>query len=68
MIWEGHVARIGNRISAYGVLVGKPEGKIPFGGHRRRWEYKIKVDVQEVGWGAWSGLIWLGIGTDEALL
>ena len=26
-------------------------------------EYNIKIDLQEVGWGAWSGLIWLRIGT-----
>jgi hypothetical protein len=23
----------------------------------------IKIDCQEVGWGAWTGLIWLRIGT-----
>jgi hypothetical protein len=22
----------------------------------------IKMDLQEVGWGAWTGFIWLGIG------
>jgi hypothetical protein len=27
-----------------------------------RWEDNIKVDLQEVGWGAWTGLIWLRIG------
>jgi hypothetical protein len=26
-----HVARIGERTGMYRVLVGKPEGKIPFG-------------------------------------
>ena len=40
-------------------LVGEPEGKRPLGRHRRRWEDNIKMDVQEVGWGAWTGLIWL---------
>jgi len=68
MRWEGHVARIGDRRGAHGVLVEKPEGRIPFGGRRRRWEYNIKMAVQEVGWRASSGLIWLGIGTGEALL
>jgi hypothetical protein len=33
------------------VLVGKPEGKRPFGRTRRRWEDNIKMDVQEVGGG-----------------
>jgi len=29
-----------------------------------RWEVNIKMDLQEVGWrGAWTGLIWLRIGT-----
>ena len=54
---EGHVARIGDRGGAYGVLVEKPERKIPLGGRRRRWTYNIKIEVQEVGWGTWSGLI-----------
>ena len=31
------------------VLVGKPEGKRPFGRPRRRWEDNIKMDLQEVG-------------------
>jgi len=31
------------------VLVGKPEGKIPLGRPRRRWEHNIKMDLQEVG-------------------
>jgi len=30
------------------VLVGKPEGKRPFGRPRRRWEDNIKMDLQEV--------------------
>jgi hypothetical protein len=32
----------------YRVLVGKPEGKRPLGRPRRRWEYNIKMDLQEV--------------------
>ena len=36
------------RGDAYGILVGKPEGKIQFGGHVHRWEDNIKVDLQEV--------------------
>jgi hypothetical protein len=35
MRWAGHVARKGN-IEAHTVLVGKPEGKRPLGGPRRR--------------------------------
>jgi hypothetical protein len=35
----------------YKVLMGKPEGKIPFVRPRRRWEYGIRMDVREIGWG-----------------
>jgi len=37
----GHVARMGKRIDVYRVLVGKPEGKRPLGGPRRRWVNNI---------------------------
>jgi hypothetical protein len=30
---------------------------------RRRWEDNIKMDLQEVGWGTWTGMIWFRIGT-----
>ena len=40
------------------VLVGKPEGKRPFGRPRRRWEDNIKMDFEEVGrgFGDWMEL------------
>jgi hypothetical protein len=39
------------RRTAYRILVGKPEGRRPFGRPRRRWENNFKMDLQEVGWG-----------------
>jgi hypothetical protein len=36
MRWAGHVARIGEKISAYRILVLKPEGKRPLGRPRLR--------------------------------
>jgi len=45
------------------VLVGKPEGKRPLGRPRCRWEVNIKMDLQEVEWGAWTRLIWPRIRT-----
>ena len=59
--------RVGDRRSDYTDLVGKPDGKIPLGRCRNRWEENIKMDLQlfkggEVG--AW--LIRLRIGTDGA--
>jgi hypothetical protein len=59
---------MGEGRGAYRVLVGRPEGRRPLGRPRRRWEDNIKMDLQEVGWGAWSGLIWLKIGTGYGLL
>jgi hypothetical protein len=29
--WTGHIARMGERRNAYGLLVGKPEGRRPLG-------------------------------------
>jgi hypothetical protein len=55
---------MGDRRGAYRVLVVKPEGKRPLGRPRRRWEDKIKMDLQEVGWEAWAGMMWLRKGTD----
>ena len=49
MRWAGHVARMGEEREVYRVLAGKPEGRIPLGRPRRRWEDNIRMDVQEVG-------------------
>ncbi|KAJ4427740.1 hypothetical protein ANN_25393 [Periplaneta americana] len=48
--WAGHVAHMGESRNAYGVLVGRPEGKRPLGRPRRRWEDNIKMDLREVGY------------------
>jgi hypothetical protein len=37
MIWAGYEARMEERRSIFGNLVGKPEGKRPLGKPRRRW-------------------------------
>jgi hypothetical protein len=54
---------MGEGRGVYRVLLGKPEGKKPLGRPRRRWEDKVKMDLQEVGWGVWFGLSWLTIET-----
>jgi hypothetical protein len=46
MGWAGHVARMGEEIKVYKVLVGKPEGKRPLGRPRRRWEDGIRLDLR----------------------
>jgi hypothetical protein len=41
---------MGEKRSAYGILVGRPEGRRPLGRPKRRWEDNIKIDLQEVEW------------------
>ena len=64
ILWAGHVARMGEGRGVYRVLVGKPEGKSPFGRPKHGWEDNIEMNLQEVGKGAWNGSSWLMIGTD----
>jgi hypothetical protein len=58
MRWAGHVARMGEKRTTYGLLVGDPEGKRPLGKPRRRWIDNIKMDLSEMGLGVvdWTGL------------
>ena len=49
MRWAGHVARMREMRGIYRDLVGKPEGKRLLGGPRHRWQYNIKMSLQEVG-------------------
>jgi len=53
---------MGERRGAYRVLVGKPEGKRPLGGPRRRWEDNIKMDIQAVGY---RGMDWIELAQDR---
>jgi hypothetical protein len=46
MLIMKHVARMGEEIKVYKVLVGKPEGKRPLGRPRRRWEDGIRMDLR----------------------
>ena len=62
MKWAGHVARIGEDRGVHRVLVGKPEGKRPFGRPRRRWEGNIKMDLQGVGRGRGD---WMELAQDR---
>jgi len=52
---------MGVMIDVYRNLVGKPEGKRPHGGHRRRLEDNIKMDIQEVK----RGMDWIDLAQDR---
>ena len=41
----------------------KPERRSPLVRPRRRWEYNIKLDLQDVGVGIWTLSSWLSLGT-----
>jgi hypothetical protein len=45
---------MGEGRGVYRILVGKPEGKRPMGRPRRRWDYNIKMDLHEVGFGGYG--------------
>ena len=45
----------------------KPEGRRSLGIPRRRWEDNIKINLPRSGMGAWTGSIWLRIGTGDGL-
>jgi hypothetical protein len=62
MRWAGHVARMVERRDAYRFLVGKPEGKRPFGRPRRTWEDNIKMDLQEMRCGSMD---WIELTQDR---
>jgi hypothetical protein len=56
-MWTRHVARMGEKRKLYRFLLGKPEGKRSLGRPRRRWLHNIRMDLVEVRWGEWSGLL-----------
>jgi hypothetical protein len=59
---------MGEERGVYRVFLGKPEGRRPLGRPRHRWVDNIKMDLQEIGCGAWTELSWLRIGTGGRLL
>jgi hypothetical protein len=59
--WAGHVARMGQNMNAYRILVGKPEGKRPLGRPRRRWEDIIRMDLRGI---RCSGMDWIHLAQE----
>jgi hypothetical protein len=62
MRWDGHVARMGEKRSAYRLLMGKPEGKRPLGRPRHRWVNNIRMGLGEVGW---DDVYWIDLAQDK---
>ena len=64
---DGHLARTRERKDAYRAFVGKPEEKdhLEEPGVNGR---ILKMDLQDVLWGAGTGLIWLSLGTGGGLM
>jgi ribosome biogenesis protein Tsr3 len=51
MRWMGHIARMGDKRNAYGLLVRKPEGRRPLGRRRRRLVDNVGMHLLEISWG-----------------
>jgi hypothetical protein len=52
----------GEKMNAYRILVGKPEGKRALGRPRRRWVGNIKMDLREIGW---DGMDWIDLAQNR---
>jgi hypothetical protein len=48
-------------------LWGEPERWRALGKHKRNWDCSIKMDLSEIAWRAWTGLMWLRIETSGGL-
>jgi hypothetical protein len=53
---------MGEERRVYKVLVGKPEGKIPLGRPRHRWEDGIRMVLRKIGW---RGVDWIRLAQDR---
>ena len=53
----GHVVCVGERRGACRMLVDRPEGKGLLRRPEHRWEEKIKMDLQEVGWAGIDSIV-----------
>jgi hypothetical protein len=48
--------------NVYKILVREPEGKRLVERLRHMWEDNIKMDLEEMGWRMWTGMIQFQIG------
>jgi hypothetical protein len=52
----------GEKMNAYSILMGKPEGKRPLGGPRHKCEDNDKMGLREIGWG---DMDWMELTQDK---
>jgi hypothetical protein len=50
------------KMNAYRIFVGKPEGKRTLGRRRRRSLHNIKIDLREI---KWDGMDWIDLAQDR---
>jgi len=62
MRWAGQTACNVERRSVYRGLVGRPDRNRPLGRLGRRWEYNIKMNLQEMRWG---DMDWIAVAQDR---
>jgi hypothetical protein len=53
---------MGEKMNAYGILVGKPEGKRPLRRPRCKWVDNIKKDLRER---RWHSMDWIDLAQDR---
>jgi hypothetical protein len=53
---------MGEERNVYRVFMGKPERKRPLGIPRCRWDYGIRIDLREIGWGS---VDWIQLAQDR---
>jgi len=59
---------MGESSGGYRVLVEKVKRKRTLGRPRRKWEDNIKMGLREVGKEAYTGFIWIRVGTGGGVL
>jgi hypothetical protein len=58
---DGHVACVGEKRGTKHFL-GKLRGKKPLGKSRYKWEYNIRMDLEEA---QWEGMDWISLAQDS---
>jgi hypothetical protein len=60
--WAWHVARTWKKGNVCRILVGTPEGSIPLGTCRRKWEDNIKIGLREM---VWDNMDWINLAQNR---